>query len=116
MTPPKLHKAPEAGRIVGKSPSWMYQKGAAGEIPRTKIGHHVGWTDEQLAQIIRDAAQQPTARETQNTTREAKKATKAEQPEARAEQKPRPAPPANTRNIPQADRSVSRLYRDQEAS
>lgn len=114
MTPPVLHNAKAAGKLVGKSESWMYKMGAAGLIPRTKIGHHVGWTDEQCAQIIRDGAQQPKPREDQLSAQRRKqnkpdKATKATQ-------KRQPAPPATAKKIPVADRTISRLYRDEVAS
>lgn len=115
MTPPALHDAEAAGRIVRKSASWMYKKGAAGEIPRTKIGHNVWWTDEQCAQIIRDGAQQPKRpkpREKQATEQRSKP-----QPPKRETQRKRP-PTATTKNtkIPTADRSVSRLYRQEGAA
>ncbi|MBN6054575.1 hypothetical protein JYK22_21715, partial [Nonomuraea sp. RK-328] len=116
MTPPKLHKAPEAGAIVGKSASWMYKMGAAGLIPRTKIGHHVGWTDEQCAQIIRNGAQEPKSRKQQNREQRNQKAAKADKAEASTSRKRNTAPPATAKNIPVADRSVSRLYRNEEPS
>lgn len=111
MTPPRRHNAQQAGDIVGKSASWMYQSGAAGLIPRTKIGHHVWWTDEQCTQIIRDGAQQPKPREQKTAERKQNPA-----PAKTTKQRKREtAPPATVSNIPVADRSVSRLYR-QEAS
>lgn len=109
MTPPSRYNAEQAGKIIGKSASWMYQQGAAGNIPRSKLGHHVWWTDEQLAEILRSAEQRPVQRK---------------QPEKATEQRQRPAPPkkqqrrkrtpastVNAANIPQADFTVSRLYR-----
>ncbi|MFD1546915.1 hypothetical protein [Nonomuraea guangzhouensis] len=108
MTPPVRHNAKQAGAIVGKSQSWMYQKGAAGAIPRTKIGHHVSWTDEQLTQIIRDGAQQPKQPEPQPERSKPK-----QQPaKPKVQRKPKPAASTNTANVPVADWTVSRLYRD----
>lgn len=114
MTPPKLHRAAEAGRIVHKSASWMYQMGAAGLIPRTKIGRNVYWTDAQLAQIVRAGEQQPKPREQRKAEPQQKAAT---EPKAKPRaEKRKTAPPANVKNIPVADRSVSRLYKSEEAS
>lgn len=114
MTPPALHDAEAAGKIVRKSASWMYKKGAAGEIPRTKIGHNVWWTDEQCAQIIRDCAQQPKrAKQPKQRETQATEQRRTPQPPTRETQRKRP-PATRTTNskIPVADRSVSRLYRE----
>jgi hypothetical protein len=112
MTPPKKYDVHQAALIVGKSPSWMYQQGAAGNIPRTKIGHHVSWTDEQLTQIIRDGAQEPK----QAKPREKQQTAERRKPQpARPVQQHKPMP-ANAANIPTADFSVSRLYRQQGAA
>ncbi|WP_433520060.1 hypothetical protein ACQP2T_63710 (plasmid) [Nonomuraea sp. CA-143628] len=112
MTPPTRYNAKQAGAIVGKSPSWMYQKGAAREIPRTKIGHHVWWTDEQLTQIIRDGAQQPERSE----PRPEPAKTKRQPGKPKAQRKLKPTTSADTVNIPVADFTVSRLYRNGAAS
>jgi hypothetical protein len=114
MIPPKLHDAHAAGRIVGKSASWMYQQGAAGNIPRTKIGHHVFWTDEQLAQIIRDGAQQPKPAKQEKRTTEQRRTPQP--PKREVKRKRSTAPIATTANIPVADYSVSRLYREEGAA
>ncbi|GAA2860979.1 hypothetical protein [Nonomuraea rubra] len=111
MIPPGCHDAEQAGRLVGKSKSWMYQQGAAGNIPRSKLGHHVFWTDEQIAEIIRGAAQEPQQRKA-----ETRPATQKRTPQTPPRDTPRkrPAPPtANNKRIPVADRSVSRLYRQE---
>lgn len=113
MTPPVRHNAKQAGKIVGKSASWMYQMGAAGLIPRSKLGHHVFWTDEQCAQIIAGAAQEPK----QSKPRETPKAEQRREPAPpkREAQRKRPPTPANP-NIPVADFTVSRLYRKEDAA
>lgn len=110
MTPPARYNAKQAGVIVGKSPSWMYQKGAAGEIPRTKIGHHVSWTDEQLTQIIRDGAQQPKQPK-QPEPRPDPAKPKGQSAKPKGQRKPKPAASTNAVNVPVADFTVSRLYR-----
>lgn len=114
MTPPVRHNAEQAGLIVGKSASWMYQQGAAGLIPRSKLGHHVWWTDGQLAEIMRAAEQQPKQR------KQPEKATEHRQRSAPARtqhrRKHEPAPAATGSKIPQADYSVSRLYRKEGAA
>lgn len=115
MTPPVRHNAKQAGKIVGKSASWMYQKGAAGVIPRTKIGHHVSWTDEQLTQIIRDGAQQPKQAK-QPEPRPDRSKSKQQPGKPKAQRKPKPAASTNAANVPVADFTVSRLYRDGGAS
>lgn len=108
MTPPTRHDVHAAAKIVGKSVSWMYQQGAARNIPRTKIGHNVSWTDEQLAQIILGGAQQPKEREQKPPQRKRNSA-----PAKTTRQRKRtPAPLANAANIPTADFTVSRLYRE----
>ena len=109
MTPPVRYNAEQAGDIVGKSKSWMYQKGAAGEIPRSKLGHHVFWTPEQLAQILQGAAQEPKQRKSDN--RPAEQRQRSAPPKKQQRRKRAPAPAANAVNIPQADFGVSRLYR-----
>lgn len=109
MTPPTRHNAKQAGRIVGKSASWMYQQGAAGNIPRSKLGHHVWWTDEQLAEIMRSAAQQPKPREKQTAEQRATPAPAKQQGRKRT-------PASKSTNIPVADFTVSRLYRKEGAA
>lgn len=111
MTPPVRHNAEQAGKIIGKSASWMYQQGAAGNIPRSKLGHHVWWTDEQLAEILRAAEQQPKPREQQPAEQRQEPA-----PAKKQQRRKRDAAPANASNIPQADFSVSRLYRQDGAA
>ncbi|TDD54531.1 hypothetical protein E1286_04900 [Nonomuraea terrae] len=110
MTPPVRYNAREAGKLLGKSADWMYKKGAAGEIPRSQLGHHVFWTPQQIEQILR-SAEQPA--------KQTKPAEKSEREQQRSPQPPkrevkRRRPPATTNaNIPVADRSVSRLYRQE---
>ncbi|TYB69647.1 hypothetical protein FXF51_05665 [Nonomuraea sp. PA05] len=115
MTPPVLHNAEAAGKKVGKSASWMYKAGAAGLIPRTKIGGQVWWTDEQIAEIIRNGAQQPKQ---QPKPAEVPTRTQRREPQRPGRKTPqkRPAAPPTNSNIPVADRSVSRLYRNEGAA
>jgi predicted DNA-binding transcriptional regulator AlpA len=111
VTTPARHDVIAAAELVGKSPSWMYKKGAAGEIPRTKIGHHVSWTDEQITQIIRDGAQEPKqakAREQRQPEQKRKTQPAKAEPQPKQESKPTTGKAAN---VPVADFSVSRLYR-----
>ncbi|MGW4406581.1 helix-turn-helix transcriptional regulator [Nonomuraea sp. NPDC004702] len=112
MTPPVRYDVRQAAALIGKSPSWMYQQGAAGNIPRSKLGHHVFWTEAQIAQIIAGAAQEPK----QAKPREQSKAQRREQaPPKRTTQRKRP--PASTNpNVPVADFTVSRLYRSEGAA
>lgn len=111
MSTPARHDVYAAAKIVGKSPSWLYKKGAAREIPRTKIGHHVSWTDEQLARIIRDGAQEPKrAKAREQRQPEQKRKTQPAKAAPQPKQKPKPAT-GKKANIPVADFSVSRLYR-----
>lgn len=110
MNPPVLHDAEAASKIVRKSPSWLYQQGAAGNIPRTKIGHNVYWTDEQLAQIIQDGAQQPKQVK-KPEEQPADQRRKPQPPKSAPKRQRKPAPAATAANIPVADFSVSRLYR-----
>ncbi|MFB4280787.1 hypothetical protein ACBJ59_36245 [Nonomuraea sp. MTCD27] len=109
MTPPTLHDAAAAGQKVGKSASWMYKAGAAGRIPRTKIGGQVWWTDEQIAEIIRSGAQEPKKRKPAEKSERTQR--REAQPPTRPTPRPRAATPKNSK-VPAADFTVSRLYRD----
>ncbi|MFI7691712.1 helix-turn-helix transcriptional regulator [Nonomuraea sp. NPDC049655] len=113
MTPPVRYDVRQAAALVGKSPSWMYQQGAAGNIPRSKLGHHVFWTEAQIAQIIASAAQEPK----QPKPREAQKSQqRREQAPPKREQRRKPTLAPTNSKIPTADFSVSRLYRTEDAA
>ncbi|MEO3869426.1 hypothetical protein ABGB18_11390 [Nonomuraea sp. B12E4] len=113
MIPPVLHDVHAASKIVKRSPSWLYKKGAAGEIPRTKIGGGVFWTDEQCAQIIRDGAQ-PKRRKQRD--QQVQRERRQEAPKRETQRKSRPVVRVNAGNVPVADFSVSRLYKNGGAS
>lgn len=115
MTPPARHDAHQAGKIVGKSASWMYKKGAAGEIPRSKLGHNVWWTDEQLMEIMRSAIQEPKTRKPRET-QAAEQRRKPQPPKRQTQRKSPPVATTKNKKIPVADRSVSRLYRQEGAA
>lgn len=111
MTPPTRYNVRQAAKLIGKSPSWLYQQGAAGNIPRCKLGHSVWWTEAQIDEILR-SAEQPAkqAKQPEKQPNEQKAANPAP---AKKQQrsKTKPAPVASNAKIPQADFSVSRLYR-----
>lgn len=116
MIPPVLHDVHETAVIVKRSVSWLYKKGAAGVIPRTKIGGGVFWTDEQCARIIRDGAQEPR-RAKQPKPREERQAEQKPKPQPpKRETKRKRTPPAANSKIPVADFSVSRLYQGGDAA
>jgi predicted DNA-binding transcriptional regulator AlpA len=107
VTPPTRYNVRQAAKLVGKSPSWMYQKGAAGQIPRSKLGHHVWWTEAQIAEILR-SAEQP-AKPSEKPKPEQKR--QQQPPRRQAQPKRQPAQAGRNSKIPQADFGVSRLYR-----
>lgn len=60
MSTPRLNNVRQAAAKLGVSPWWLYRR-AGREIPVTRLseGGRLFWTDEQIAQIIRDGAIEP---------------------------------------------------------
>jgi hypothetical protein len=106
MNIPVLRNAKYASQCIRKSVRWLYEEARQGRVDCTRIGRSVWWTDTQIAKIINDAAQ--------DAKREATP-TKAPRPapEPKTQRRaPSPTPkPANKAGIPQADFTVSRLYK-----
>ena len=112
---PRLYNARETSPLVRKSRSWLYRKARAKAIPCTKIGKHVFWTDAQIARIIRDGAVEPKPAETKPPNWKLAAVPSPPADALRTGRRKRISP-ATTANVPQADRSVSRLYRQADAS
>ena len=55
----RLYTIPEAADILNVRPTWLRDKVTARKVPFTKLGRHVRFTDEHLAQIIADG-EEPT--------------------------------------------------------
>lgn len=102
MSIPKLYTVREASPMIRRSPSWIYREAKADRIPWTDLDG-VFFTEEQIAQIIRDAARKPRTEKAQSSTGSKKAARQASTS--------RKAPPPPTTEIPQADPTISRLYR-----
>jgi predicted DNA-binding transcriptional regulator AlpA len=113
VTPPIRYNVKQAAELIGKSPSWLYKKGAAREIPRSKLGHHVWWTPEQIAQILQGAAQEPKQRKPREE-QPAEQRRKSQPPKRRTQPKHATAP--TNSKIPVADFNVSRLYKKGDAA
>ncbi|MEU4410664.1 hypothetical protein AB0F88_39690 [Streptosporangium sp. NPDC023963] len=112
-SPPRLYNAEETSPQVRKSAGWLLRKARVKAIPHTRIGANVFWTDEQIARIIRDGAVEPKPR-AEKTPRKLAAVASPPAPAPRAGRKRVPA--ATKTDIPRADRSVSRLYRQENAS
>jgi hypothetical protein len=61
MSTPRLNDVRQTAEKLGVSPWWLYRR-AGREIPVTRLseGGRLFWTDEQIAQIIRDGAIEPS--------------------------------------------------------
>lgn len=57
MTPPELHDVKQTSRLVRMSVSWLYRN--ADRLGVTRMGNRLFWTDEQVTQIITEAACPP---------------------------------------------------------
>lgn len=101
---PTLHTAKETAPLVRKSVGWLYRAARAGRIPATRIGGNWSWTDEQIKQIIDEAAR--AANPQPPREKAPKPATRENSVHRRTRQ-----PAATRSDIPKADRTVSRLYR-----
>lgn len=53
---PLLHDAAETRRILGNAVSedWLKRKAGLGLIPHTRLGRYAYWSDENIAQLIRE--------------------------------------------------------------
>jgi hypothetical protein len=59
----ELHTAAEAAMILKVRESWLKTKAAARLIPCTFVGKHLGFSDDDIAAIMKAGARQPiTAR------------------------------------------------------
>lgn len=109
MTIPKLYDIHETSSLVRMSVSWLYRN-AGVTIPVTRVAgsRRLYWTEEQIAEIIRDSAQPAKAVKRTSQKREAPAP-------ARAVKK---TPPVKTSgvNIPQARPERSRRYRPASAA
>jgi excisionase family DNA binding protein len=71
--PPLLRKPAEAAEVLQIPESTLRKKAAARAIPCTFIGKHLRFSDADIAQIIRDGAQEPvTARRPRSPRRTAR--------------------------------------------
>lgn len=59
---PKPRDYAAAADWLGKSESWLRHQVAAGEVPYTKVGRDVRFTEEHLDQILAAGEHQPRAR------------------------------------------------------
>ncbi|MFI7049047.1 helix-turn-helix transcriptional regulator [Streptosporangium sandarakinum] len=109
--PPRLYNVHETSLLLRKSVSWLYQQSAAGNIPCTRIGRNVFWTDAQVTAIIADGSQGPKPKQ---VPKKRPALALAEIPVPKATRSR--ILPATTTNIPRADRSISRLYRKEGAA
>ena len=58
----RLHTPAEAAEILRIRESWLRDKAAARVIPCTFIGKHLRFSDDDIAQIMAEGAQQPVTR------------------------------------------------------
>lgn len=54
-----LYTTAQAAARLQVPASWLRKKSAAGLIPRTRLGRHIRFSEEDLASIIRDGARPP---------------------------------------------------------
>jgi excisionase family DNA binding protein len=57
--PRLLHTPEQAAALLQVPASWLRKKAAAGDIPRTKIGRHLRFSDADLNAIIRHGSRNP---------------------------------------------------------
>ena len=58
----QLHTPAEAAEMLKIRESWLRAKAAARAIPCTFIGKHLRFSDDDIAQIMAEGAQQPVTR------------------------------------------------------
>ena len=56
---PRLLTIAEAAVVLNVPENWLRKKVTAGEVPHTRLGRHVRFTDAHLDQIIDNGEQQP---------------------------------------------------------
>ncbi|WP_374229407.1 helix-turn-helix domain-containing protein [Streptomyces sp. NEAU-YJ-81] len=54
-----LHTAQQAALLLQVPPSWLRKKAAADQIPYTKVGRHLRFSNDDLNAIIRNGARGP---------------------------------------------------------
>lgn len=52
------HDAAHVARVIGKTPNWVRRHAA--ELPHHRYGKTYGWTDEDIAEIVRMHAHRPS--------------------------------------------------------
>lgn len=61
---PRLHDAETTSKILGGivSERWLEDRAAAGDIPCTRLGRSVGWTDDNITQLLAENCFDSTGR------------------------------------------------------
>jgi excisionase family DNA binding protein len=73
---PRLFTIAEAAVVLNVPENWLRKKVTAGDVPHTRLGRHVRFTDAHLDQIIDNGEQQPVRVVTSNgVSRRARRAS-----------------------------------------
>lgn len=66
---PHTHPVEEAARLIGVAARTLLDKAGRREIPSTRVGREVTFTDEQIAEIIAAGERAPSSRRVRRDSR-----------------------------------------------